>query len=449
MPRFSLPGFESVSPSRRDALPSADRRAVSVVVARAGSALLAALLVLFVAAAPVAAQGEWPQLLGPSGDGHAPATRTATEFGESRNVVWKTEIHGKGWSSPVIWRNQIWMGTADEDGKRFWGVCVDRETGAVVHDRLLFEEAEPKFCHDMNSYASPTPVIEEGFVYLHFGSYGTACLRTDDGTVVWIRRDLPCDHFRGPGSSPTLWNDLLILHYDGFDYQYAIALDKRTGATVWRNDREIDYGTDNGDVMKAYNTPTVIRVDGRDLLISATSKACLALDPATGTEVWRLRYPEFSSTGRPFLAGDLLYVNSGFGTAQLFAVRPDGSGDITDSHVVWQVGKGIGSKPSQIAVDGRIYSIHDQGVLTMLDAATGEEQWRKRLDGELFSSSPIYAGGYLYFCSHEGPVTVVRPGAEPEIVSVNRFDDGFMATPAVAGESLFLRSRKALYRIDP
>ncbi|MCA9107273.1 MAG: PQQ-binding-like beta-propeller repeat protein [Planctomycetales bacterium] len=396
------------------------------------------------------AQDNWPEFRGPHSNGWADeSSHPAVEFGEGNHVTWKTEIHGRGWSSPVVWGNQIWMGTADEDGKHFYGICVNKETGEIEHDLVLFEEAEPKFCHDMNSYASPTPVIEEGFVYLHFGSYGTACLSTADASVVWSRRDLPCDHFRGPGSSPILWGDLLIMHYDGFDYQYAIALNKRTGETVWRNDRDIDYGTDNGDVMKAYNTPSIIEVDGRPLLISSTSKACLALDPATGEEVWRLRYSGFSSTGRPFMAGGLLYINSGFSTAELFAIRPDGEGDITDSHVVWSTNKGIGSKPSQIVVDGVIYSIHDQGTLNVFDATTGEELWRKRLDGGLFSASPILAGGNLYFCSHEGPVTVIRPGREPEVLAVNEFDQGFMSSPAVSGDSLFLRSRTHLYRIDP
>lgn len=415
------------------------------------AAMASVALVLAVSSqASAQATNNWPEFRGPLSNGHAPdSSPTATEFGEDNHVTWKTEIHGRGWSSPVIWGDQVWMGTADEDGKRFYGVCVNKQTGAIVYDLLLFEEAEPKFCHEMNSYASPTPVIEEGFVYLHFGSYGTACVRTSDGSVVWSRKDLPCDHWRGPGSSPILWNDLVLLHYDGFDYQYAIALNKQTGETVWKNDRVIDYQTEDGDVMKAYNTPLVITVDGKPLMISATSKACLALDPATGEEVWRLRYSSFSSTARPFVDGDLLYINSGFGTAEMFAIRPSGSGDITDTNVVWKSNRGIGSKPSQIIVDGVLYSIHDQGTLNVYDALTGEELWRERLEGGLYSASPIYAGGYLYFCSHDGPVTVVKPGREANIVSVNQLEGGFMASPAASGSSLFLRSRTHLYRIDP
>lgn len=396
------------------------------------------------------AQTNWPEFLGPTGNGQALSTASpAVRFGEGDHVTFRTKIHGKGWSSPVIWGDQVWMGTADEDGRRYFGVCVHRETGEILHDLLLFEESEPKFCHDMNSYASPTPVIEAGFVYLHFGSYGTACVSTEDGRVVWSRRDLPCDHFRGPGSSPTLWKDLLILHYDGFDFQYAIALDKRTGETVWKRDRDIDYGTDNGDVMKAYSTPIVVEIDGRPVLLSSTSKACLALDPSDGSELWRIRYDGFSATARPIYHDGLVYVNSGFSTAELIAVKPEGMGDLTDSQIVWRTGRGIGSKPSHVIVDDALYTIHDQGVLTALDAKTGKELWRERLEGDLFSASLIHAGGHLYVCSHDGRVSAVRPNREAaEVVAVNTLESGIMATPAISGNSLFIRTKTHLYRID-
>ncbi|MEZ6108894.1 MAG: PQQ-binding-like beta-propeller repeat protein [Pirellulaceae bacterium] len=272
------------------------------------------------------AQENWPEFRGPHSNGWADeSSHPAVEFGEGNHVTWKTEIHGRGWSSPVVWGNQIWMGTADEDGKHFYGICVNKETGEIEHDLVLFEEAEPKFCHDMNSYASPTPVIEEGFVYLHFGSYGTPS--SFDG-----RRE------RGPGAAGIF--RAIIFAVQGRRRSHGAIADHalrrlrlpicdrleqangRNGSPVTIGD--IDYGTDNGDVMKAYNTPSIIEVDGyRPLLISSTSKACPALDPATGEEVWRLRYSGFSSTGRPFMAG-LLYINSGFSTAELLFRDPPG-----------------------------------------------------------------------------------------------------------------------------
>ena len=197
------------------------------------------------------ADTNWPEFQGPRANNQSDATDLPTTWSETENVQWKTPIHGRGWSSPVIWGNQIWMCTATEDGKEMSGICVALDTGKIVYDLKLFHNAEPRFCHSMNSYASCTPAIEAGRVYLHFGSYGTACVDTGSGKTIWTRRDLPCDHWRGPGSSPILFEDLLIVHFDGYDYQYIVALNKETGETVWKKDRNIDFQTDNGDFKKA------------------------------------------------------------------------------------------------------------------------------------------------------------------------------------------------------
>ena len=394
-----------------------------------------------------AEETQWPEFLGPHGNSHADAPDLPVTWSEQEHVSWKTPIHDRGWSSPVIWDEQIWMGTATGDGKRFYGVCVDKSTGQVQWDLELFREENPRFCHDMNSYASPTPAIEAGRVYLHFGSYGTACVDTETGQTVWSRRDLPCDHFRGPGSSPILYGDTLIIHFDGADYQYVVALDKATGKTVWRSDRKIDYGTDNGDFKKAYSTPTIIRVGDRDQLISATSKACLALDPRDGKEIWRIRYDEFSVTARPLVAGDRLLVNTGFGKATLICVRPTGTGDVTDSHVDWIARRNVGSKPSQVVVDSLIFGVTDEGVATCIDLEDGSTVWTHRFEGR-YSSSPLFSGRYVYFFSHDGLTTVIEPSRDFKIIATNKLDDGFMASPAVSGNSLFVRTRTHLYRLE-
>ena len=169
----------------------------------------------------------WPQFRGPTGDGMSDATGLPTTFSESENVRWKTPIHDKGWSSPVVWGDQVWLTTATEDGKQMYAICVDLNTGKVLHDIKLWDIAEPQYCHPYNSYASPTPAIEAGRVYVHFGAHGTAAIDTETGKVLWVRQDLPCNHFRGPGSSPIIVDDLLVLTFDGFDYNYLVALDKR------------------------------------------------------------------------------------------------------------------------------------------------------------------------------------------------------------------------------
>lgn len=396
----------------------------------------------------IADDGNWPQFLGPRGDGRADHARIPLEWSEDKNVTWKTPIHGQGWSSPVIWDKQIWMGTATEDGKEFFAVCVDRDTGKIVFDLRLFEEAEPRFKHAFNSYASPTPVVEEGRVYMHFGSYGTAAIETQTGKVIWSRRDLPCDHFRGPGSSPLLYKNLLIIHYDGADVQYIVALDKRTGKTVWKKDRDVAYGTNNGDFKKAYCTPSVFTIGGVDQLISPTSKATLALNPETGEEYWRVTYGEFSATARPQFANGVFYVNTGFSKAQLLAIKAGGQGDVTDSHVLWSVKKAIGSKPTQIVVDGMIFSAADKGgIIACIDAKTGKYHWVERVGGN-FTATPLYANGHVYFFDEKGTTTVVKASAKFEKVATNKLESGFMASPAVSGDALFLRTRKSLYRLE-
>jgi outer membrane protein assembly factor BamB len=406
------------------------------------------LMTLFVPVLRAEAQDNWAQFRGPRGDGRAEAVGLPTKWSESENIKWKTPIHDRGWSSPVIWGNQIWLTTAREDGKEMFAVCVDKNSGKIVHDIRLWDVPNPSpLGNALNGYSSCTPVVEEGRVYVHFGSYGTACLETGSGKVLWQRRDLPCEHFRGPGSSPILFENLLIFHMDGYDYQYVVALDKQTGQTVWKTDRNIEYGTDNGDLMKGFYTPIVIEAAGKTQLISPSSKACISYDPRTGREYWRVRYTSHSGAGMPIFAHGLIYINTGFGKADLLAVRPDGEGDVTASHIVWTAKKTIGSKPSQVLVGNLIFNVHDTGVASCLDALSGEELWTKRLSGE-FSASPLYADGQIYYCGQDGITTVVKADREYVELAKNKLDDGFMASPAVTGKALILRTRSALYRVE-
>ncbi len=224
----------------------------------------------------------WHEFRGDAHDGTALGSHPPLEWGEDKNMAWKTPIHGRGWSSPVVTDNEVWMTSATEDGKKMYAICVALDSGKVIHDLLIFEnEAVQPDHHVTNSYASPTPVIEGENVWVHFGAYGTACLDRKSGKVVWQRRDLPCNHYRGPGSSPIIYRDLLIFHMDGYDHQYVAALNKKTGETVWQKKRDIEYGTDNGDYYKAYSTPLVIRVNGVDQMVSSTSKATVVLNPLT------------------------------------------------------------------------------------------------------------------------------------------------------------------------
>jgi outer membrane protein assembly factor BamB len=369
------------------------------------------------------------------------------KWSESENVQWKTAIHGKGWSSPVVWGDQIWLTTATADGHEMFGVCVDRATGKIVHDLKIFENQKPAFCHPFNSYASPTPVIEEGRVYLHFGTYGTACLDTATGRVLWTRRDLLCDHWRGPGSSPILHANLLIVHFDGHDVQYVVALDKKSGQTVWKKDRAINYGTEDGDFKKAFGTPAIVEVNGKPLLISPSAMATIAYEPFSGAEIWKVYHGGMNVAVPPLWGHGRVFITTGDGGFKLLAVRPDGSGDVTKSHVDWTWNKGVPSRCGPLLIDDLFYFVNETGIVTCLEAKTGQQVWQKRLGGA-FSASGVYAHGRIFFCDQDGLTHVMAPGRVAKILAVNPLNEGCMASPAIAGNAIFLRSKTHLYRIQ-
>jgi outer membrane protein assembly factor BamB len=408
--------------------------------------LLLPLLLILVGRAAVA-DDNWPEFRGPKGDGHADAAALPLTWSETEHVSWKTAIHGRAWSSPVIWGDQIWMTTATADGKEMFAVQVDRKSGAIVRDLLVFSPAEPAYCIPYNSYASCTPCIEEGRVYVHFGSHGTAAIDTASGQTVWSRTDIPCDHFRGPGSSPILWHNLLILTFDGFDLNYLIALDKKTGETVWRTDRNIQYDTDDGDYHKAYSTPTVIDVGGHEQLVSPSAGATIAYDPANGRELWRVKSGGMNAAARPLFGHGLVFATTATGGWQLFAVRPDGSGDTSDTHLAWKSGKTIPTRSSPLLIGDLIFMVSDAGVASCVDVKTGDQLWQKRLPGE-YTASPIFANGRIYFFNETGDSPVLEPGRKFKQLAVNELDDGCMASPAVSGNSMFVRTKTHLYRIE-
>lgn len=395
---------------------------------------------------PLRAGENWPQYRGPHANGQSAAQGLPVTFSETENVLWKTPVHGKAWSSPVVWDKQIWMTTAAKDGKELGVVCVDAETGKVLHDVVMFKIDKPQYCHPMNSYGTPTPVIEQGRIYLHFGVHGTACLDTASAKTLWTRQDFSCDHFRGPASSPVLAGDLLVLTFDGVDVQYLAALDKATGKTAWKRDRKIVYDTEDTDYHKAYSTPALIMVEGRRQLVSPSAGATVAYVPETGEEIWRVRSGGMNAAALPLFGNGLVYVTTAAGGYQLFAVRPDGKGDVTDTHVAWKFAKNVPTRPSQILLDQRLYMISDSGVISCVDAKTGQSVWQHRLGGA-FSASPLFAEGRIYFFGEDGEVPVIAAADEFKLLAENKLGDGFMASPAVYDNSLILRSRTQLYRI--
>ncbi len=415
-----------------------------------------------------AEETNWPQFRGPRGDGTSTATSLPLRWNESPgdNIRWKVLIHGRAWSSPVIWGQQVWLTTATEDGRELFAVCVERDSGKIVRDLKLFDVEQPQKKHDFNSYASPTPAIEAGRLYVTFGSPGTACLDTESGKVLWSRHDLPCDHYRGAGSSPILHGDALFLNFDGIDRQYVVAFDKKKGKTHWQANRTIDFQDlqpdgqplAGGDYRKAYGTCQIASLDGRTALLSQGSKALYAYDPATGSEIWRVEERGgFSGSARPVVGNGLVFLNSGQGRGQLLAIRPGKPGETLDAdaaqatptqlQVVWRSKRNVPKKPSFLLVNDLLFGIDDNGVATCWDAKTGETFWNERIGGN-YSASPLAAAGRIYFFSEEGKTTVIAAEREFRKLAENQLEGGFMASPAVSGRALILRTRTHLYRIE-
>ncbi len=415
---------------------------------------------------------DWPQFRGPTGSGLSDAKGLPVAWSEDKNVKWKTAIPGRGWSSPVIFGREIWMTTANPKGTELSVVCVERETGRILHDRKIFDVEAPQFAHEFNSYASPTPVIEAGRLYASWGSPGIACLDTKTAKALWERRDFICNHYRGAGSSVTIFENLLIHHFDGSDLQYVVALDKNTGKTIWRTERSVDFkdlGPDGkpdreGDWRKAFSTPRIFQIDGKPLLFSQGSKAFYGYEPRTGKELWRVESPTTHTTSTtPVFGNGLIYCCTGNTKGEVWAIRPGGKGVVTDTHIVWKYSRAP-MRSSLLLVDGDngtlpnatrphslendlIFMVDEGGVATGLEAKTGKEIWRERVGGN-YSAAPLFAEGRVYFFSEEGKATVIEASREFKVLATNQLGDGFMASAAVDGKALFLRSRTQLYRVE-
>ncbi len=406
--------------------------------------------------------GDWPQFRGPSGDGLAMAPGSGARLGapvrwsETENVVWKTAIPHVGWSSPAVLDGQVWLTTATEEGHDFFAICVDAESGEIRFNERVFHAEDPEpLGNPLNGYASPTPVVERGRVYVHFGSYGTACIDTATFEVLWKREDLRCRHYRGPGSSPILFEDLLILTMDGVDVQYLVAMEKATGRTVWKTDRTAEWNDldadgkprDEGDLRKAYSTPLIVEAGGRRQMLSVGAKALYGYDPATGRELWKVQTPAFSGAAGPVYGDGIAYMISGFGRTELMAIRVDGSGDVTDSHVLWKTARTVPRTPSPVLIGDLLFTINDTGIVVCLDRATGEQIWKDRIRGD-HAASLLYADGNIYSFNQDGSSTVFKAARRFEVVATNTLETGCMATPAFDGDALLIRTKTHLYRIQ-
>ena len=428
--------------------------------------LVVVLLGIFVR--PALAADEWPQFRGPTGQGLSNAENLPVVWSENRNIAWKTPIPGRGWSSPVVSGPGVWLTSALETapapeerkqllaGKKykesldvaknvsFWAFCIDRDTGEVRHGVELFQVDQPQPTHQINGYASPTPVIESQRLWCDFGAFGTLCLDTSTAKILW-RRELPIYHLVGPGSSPIVHGDLLILTRDGCDRQYIAGLDKLTGKTVWKTNRPpIDL---DDEFKKGFSTPLVCETSSGLQMIVPGAQWVVSYDPSTGEAIWWANYVNgYSLVPRPVFGDGVVYICTTSPGHQLWAIRTDGRGDVTDTHVEWIVKRQVPTKVSPLLVGADLYTITDTGVVTCLDTRTGEARWHDRLEGN-FSASPLATPTHLYFFGEDGQTTVLDRADPSRTVSENRLPGHVTATPAVAGDSLLVRTETHLWAI--
>ena len=429
-------------------------------------------IALFLLILPALLSGaeSWPQWRGPEANGHAGKAGYPSEWNKGKNVAWKSVLPGRGHSSPVHDGDTIWVTTAietpaSEAEKKerlkankglptvtvlskvsLRALRIDPKSGKVVKNVEIFGKKQPQWVHKLNSYASPTPVIEDGKVYFHFGAYGNACIDAKTGKILWKNDDkaLWVMHENGPGSSPLVWDDLMIFHLDGSDKQHVVALYKDSGKIAWKTKRSGEL-RENPQLQKSYSTPIVETFNGKPVLISCGADWVYGYDPRNGKELWKIKYGHlgFSNVARPVTGHGMIYLSTCFMKAEILAFRYEG---LKTPELVWRLDRGP-KMPSPILVGNELYVVNDGGILTCVDALSGDLHWRERLDGE-FSSSPTYAGGLLYFSDRNGVTTVIKPGKSLKVVGKNELDGtAHMASFAALGKSFLVRTEEALYRL--
>lgn len=417
-------------------------------LSRFGNHGLSMFLTCLAVSAPASAQ-DVLQFRGTGGQGHFAVSKGPLLWSETEHVTWKTPIPGLGWSSPTCVDNEIWLTTATDDGKSLRAICLDKKTSKTIHDIevLHLDDAGP--IHTKNSHASPTPVIDGQRVFVHFGGHGLGCV-SRDGRVLWTSRELKYHHQHGPGGSPVVFEDLLLVNCDGTDVQFLVGLNKTTGKIVWKTERkhvsEARLAGEKNAPM-GFSTPLLIEVDGKTQLVSTGADHVAAYDPRTGEEIWWSEYDGYSLVPRPVLGHGMVYVCSGYNSPVLYAIRIGGRRNVTDTHVAWKLERGAPHSASPLLVGDELYLVSDGGVATCLDAKTGKQHWQKRLGGN-YSASPILAAGRIYFLSEKGTTTVIKPGRRFEQLAVNQVTGRTLASLVASDGAMFLRTDRALYRIE-
>ena len=406
--------------------------------------LLTFLALGYLSPAALFAGESWPEFRGPTGQGHSSASGLPVEWDQEKNVVWKTDLPGTGWSSPILVDGRLYLTSAiPEEGTYSMSLLeLNAESGALVRRTSIFQPQKEvvETRHRKNSFASPTPIFENGRIYAHFGHMGIACV-DQEGAILWKNNSFQYEPVHGNGGSPVLYKDRIIFSCDGKSDPFLMALDKNTGKILWKTPRETD-------ALKTFSfcTPLVIEIDGEPQIISPGSNMVGAYNPENGELIWQVRYDGYSVTPRPIYSKGLLYISTGFDRPELLAIRPTGKGDVTETHIAWTANRGAPLTPSLLQTGNELYMMADRGIMTCLDASTGEKIWEERLGGDC-SASPILADGKIYAQNEQGVGFVLSPGREFNLLAKNDLNERTLASYAVSDGSIFIRTESRLYRI--
>jgi outer membrane protein assembly factor BamB len=408
----------------------------------------------------------WPQWRGPLGTGAAPHADPPTGWSESENVRWKTALPGKGHSSPIVWGDRIFVTTAVPSGpvlkpifthapgahdnapvtrrQQFVVLAVSRRDGSILWRNTVHDGLPQEGAHRTASFASHSPVTDGRHVFAFFGSHGVYALDLD-GHLIWkadLGRMRPL-HGHGEGSSPALHGDTLVVNWDHEGQSFVVALDKRTGRRRWRVER---------DEVTSWATPIVVEHRGRQQVVVSGTRRIRGYDLATGKTLWECAGLSANVVASPVAGDGMVFAGSSYEKRALLAIRLDGAkGDITGTdRVAWTRARGTPYVPSPLLYEGALYFLaHYQGILTRVDARTGADApgpFRLPGIGDVYAS-PVAAAGRVYLTDRDGNTLVLGGGKRPEVLALNRLDDSFSASAALAGRELFLRGERHLYSL--
>jgi outer membrane protein assembly factor BamB len=395
----------------------------------------------------VASADNWPGWRGPRGDGTSTEKGFPLKWSATDHIVWKTPIPGRGYSSPVVWDNRIFLTTClegdpkkdKEEPRDRVLLCVNRADGKILWQKTVVS-AVLEHIHNENSYASATPATDGKHVYVSFLDFPrllVACYDLD-GNEVWKKSPGEFHSTHGFGCPPVLYHDLVLINGDQDDPKaYLVALDKNTGEERWRAPRP---------GVRSYCPPLVFEAGGRKQIVMTGSKCVAAYDPDTGKELWIIDGPTEQFVASLIYHKGLFFLTAGFPTYHVMAIKPDGSGNVSNSHVVWHETKGAGYVPSPVAFGDNIFLVHDDGRASCRDALTGELRWLERL-GNHHHATPVEAEGRLYFTADDGVTWVLKASSEFEVLSKNAIGESCFASPAFSGGQIFLRGTRHLFCI--